>query len=444
MNNYNFTPTLDGLNNIEADNITATSGTINNLNTSSITGDTLTNCNLVNCTTDADPLIPDGIANKNYVDNAITSGTFGFASTIFPNTFSSSNTFSNISIFNAVAYFNSVPECTGNPTTNNQLMRKSYGDNTYSKLNDANNFYGQNTFNTYCPISSVEPTDPTNLTTKNFVDTATHSIAGYAKLVATQTFSGINTFSNSLLLSYDRIKLGLSTVASADETIAIGKNASSSTISSIAIGADSIANGSTGNSTAIGCLAKATGIQSTALGRKAEANHFNSTALGYLCITTADYQTRIGTIGLLGNITDTNIATDTITNRLGWNIGTYRDGGVIMLNGGVGSYQYWTFWKSTPDMTNFTNQINASGTTVLDSEPIYGAVVGTYLDTNIQNQDDVYIVFPNWGVVVYASSNYTGAIRLNYYNDTSDAITVKPSVINGCSSIRILYNHVLL
>ena len=73
MSNYNFTPTLNGLNNIEADeiqstNITAGSGNINNLNVSLIYGDTLTNCNLENCTVSEDPTVDLGIASKQYVD----------------------------------------------------------------------------------------------------------------------------------------------------------------------------------------------------------------------------------------------------------------------------------------------------------------------------------------------------------------------------------------
>jgi len=376
---------------LNCSNINSDTATIQNLTTPTITADNLINCTLTNCDVSANPTIPLGVASKQYVDSVVSTG------------------------LTNVAYLNTI--------------------NTFTK---------QNTFTIYCPISTVEPTSNTNLATKYYVDNSSHTLAGYAKLASTQTFTGINTFSNSLLLSYDRINLGISTVVSADECIAIGKNASSTTLSSIAIGPNSIASGSFGSCTAVGSLAKAQDVQSTALGSKAEANHFNSTALGFNCKTTADYQTRIGTIGVLGNLTNTYIATDTITNRLGFNIGTYRDGGVIMLNGAPGNYQYWVFFKSTPDVTNAMNQINASGTTVLNSEPTYGGVVGTYLDLNIQDQDDVYIVYPNYGVVVYDNFNYTGTIRLNYYNNSTEAISVKPTLINNCSSIRILYNHVQL
>ena len=54
MSNYNFSQSLDGLNNIQADSATIT---------------TLNNCNLINCTTSTTPVINNSIVNKNYVDN---------------------------------------------------------------------------------------------------------------------------------------------------------------------------------------------------------------------------------------------------------------------------------------------------------------------------------------------------------------------------------------
>ena len=63
MSNYNFTPTLNGLNNIEADEIIS-----NSITTSNLTGN-LTNAVLTNCTTSADPISSSNIANKNYIDS---------------------------------------------------------------------------------------------------------------------------------------------------------------------------------------------------------------------------------------------------------------------------------------------------------------------------------------------------------------------------------------
>ena len=54
MSNFQFSQSLDGLNNIEADNATIT---------------TLNNCNLLNCTTSTTPTINNAIVNKKYVDD---------------------------------------------------------------------------------------------------------------------------------------------------------------------------------------------------------------------------------------------------------------------------------------------------------------------------------------------------------------------------------------
>ena len=54
MSNFQFSQSLDGLNNIDADNATIT---------------TLNNCNLLNCTTSTTPTINNAIVNKKYVDD---------------------------------------------------------------------------------------------------------------------------------------------------------------------------------------------------------------------------------------------------------------------------------------------------------------------------------------------------------------------------------------
>ena len=65
MSNYNFTPTLNGLNNIEAHEIRS-----NSITTSNLTGN-LTNAVLTNCTTSADPISSSNIANKNYIQRVV-------------------------------------------------------------------------------------------------------------------------------------------------------------------------------------------------------------------------------------------------------------------------------------------------------------------------------------------------------------------------------------
>jgi len=68
MNNYNFTQSLDGLNNIEADNINTSNLNVGSLIVDSAEITTLSDCNLVNCTAET-PLNPTSVVNKTYVDN---------------------------------------------------------------------------------------------------------------------------------------------------------------------------------------------------------------------------------------------------------------------------------------------------------------------------------------------------------------------------------------
>ena len=67
MNNYNFTQSLDGLNNIEADNVNTSNLNVGSLivDTAEIT--TLSDCNLINCTAET-PLNTTSVVNKTYVD----------------------------------------------------------------------------------------------------------------------------------------------------------------------------------------------------------------------------------------------------------------------------------------------------------------------------------------------------------------------------------------
>jgi len=398
---------------LNCNNINSNTANIQTLTVPTINGDNLNDCTLINCITDSDPIIPDGVANKNYVDNTISSGLTNVAYVNSSNTFSGTNTFNGATIFNTI------------------------------------------------PTTSIAPTTSNDLCNKNYVDNSSHSLAGYAKLADANIFTANNTFSGSitssgnnnftgqnqfttLIINNNRVRLGQSSVVSADQGIAIGENASATTLSSISIGADSIASGLTGSCTALGNNAKARGVQSTSIGVSSEADHFSSTALGFNAQTTADYQTRIGCIGVLGNKTTTSIATDNIINSFGYIVGAYRDCGVFMMNGvGVGSIMF-PMWKSNPDLSNATNQLLPSGFPFTSSEFTIGGAVGTWLNWNLENADDAYIVLPFFSVVVYTDYNYAGTIRLNFYNDTDEAICVRPSTINQASSMRVFYNHVQL
>jgi microcystin-dependent protein len=64
MNNYNFTQSLDGLKNIEAETITASNASFSSLNNS-----ILSNCDFVDCSTSTTPVNNNSIVNKIYTDS---------------------------------------------------------------------------------------------------------------------------------------------------------------------------------------------------------------------------------------------------------------------------------------------------------------------------------------------------------------------------------------
>ena len=68
MANYNFTPTLNGLNNIDADYINSSSINTDLITSSTLTGN-LTNSILTDCITLTVPTTISGIVNKSYCDN---------------------------------------------------------------------------------------------------------------------------------------------------------------------------------------------------------------------------------------------------------------------------------------------------------------------------------------------------------------------------------------
>ena len=131
-NNYNFYPTLDGLNNIEADNITA-----NNIDSASITFGTaeVSQINFTNGTTTA-TMIYDGSNNLNLT----------------------------------------LPSTANYLSTNGQLAINGYSNvkttldsiiSTGVTLAGNNAFTGTNTFNTNLPTSTISATTANNYVTKH-------------------------------------------------------------------------------------------------------------------------------------------------------------------------------------------------------------------------------------------------------------------------------------
>jgi hypothetical protein len=414
----------------------------------------------------------------------------------------------NLNVTYSAIFGGICPASTVTPTTNNHLCRLRYLNDNFVKLNANQSILGNTTisgnvvFSNYLPTANIAPVSLLDLCNKDYVDNSSHSIQNYAKLNFDNTFNAINTFVGNVIISgnlntsnnvvmtgniissgnvvmtgnitssgvntftaainnftqqivvgqitlnNDRVRLGQSSVVSADQGIAIGENASCTSISSICIGAESVASGLTGENVALGYQAKAQDIECVAIGAQAEANHFLSTAIGFGCVTTEDYQTRIGIPGQLGQITNTYIATDRITNRLNNPICTFSDCGVWFINTISGSNgPFYPLFKSVPNLSNFTSQSEANLSVVTTglTNPSYGPPQGQFVSISVNDSDDFLLIYPLYGIVGYQNANYGGLIRINYQNNTTEVKTVRAvGSLNDLSSVRVFYRQVQL
>lgn len=133
------------------------------------------------------PTQPPGTNNTTcattaFVQAAITAGGGLYATLAGANAFTG-----NTNTFNSF-----LPTSTINPTTNDQFTRKGFTDATYAGLATANAFTGNtNTFNSFLPTSTLNPTTNDQFTRKGYTD------ATYAGLSTANTFTNTNTFNGT-------------------------------------------------------------------------------------------------------------------------------------------------------------------------------------------------------------------------------------------------------
>jgi len=167
MANYNFTPTLNGLNNIDADYINSSSINTDLVTSTTLTGN-LTNSILTDCITLTVPTTISGIINKSYCDTNFMHKTGVVAESI-----NGYKTFDNRVDFNG-----------------GTCIVAGTGDSTF---NGSITYNAQNTFNNYAPISNTTPLLPAHLTTKIYTDTTFQTIANMTNYVDIATNNQIIT-----------------------------------------------------------------------------------------------------------------------------------------------------------------------------------------------------------------------------------------------------------
>ena len=73
-----------------------------------------------------------------------------------------------------------------------------------------------------------------------------------------------------------------------------------------------------------------------------------------------------------------------------------------------------------------------------------GTVAGNWGALSINNADNVYIVYPNYSIIVYNTQGWAGTIYLNFKNTTNNPVVVAPSTISAGSSCRVYFDEVEL
>ena len=123
---------------------------------------------------------------------------------------------------------------------------------------------------------------------------------------------------------------------------------------------------------------------------------------------------------------------------------TVRDCGVYLYNSSSTAIliafpiyytilQYSNFFTSAHTSTNL-NLYNVSNSG--------GTGIGEYGGVNCANNDDAYLVYPDYGIQVYTGGNFGGTLVIDYYNSTSTLNTVRAVTNNTGNSCKIYYRGV--
>jgi len=119
---------------------------------------------------------------------------------------------------------------------------------------------------------------------------------------------------------------------------------------------------------------------------------------------------------------------------------TVRECGVYLFNSAGGVLVMYPIYCQIPAYSNFTGQPlttqNLSSYNVSNSG---GAGVGRYAALPLGSNDDAYVIYPNYGIKVYSSTNFVGLI-IDFYNSTSKLNIIRAVTNNTGNSCRIYYN----
>jgi len=93
--------------------------------------------------------------------------------------------------------------------------------------------------------------------------------------------------------------------------------------------------------------------------------------------------------------------------------------------------------------TNIFTQASTSGALTTPAQT-GGTVVGNWSALSVNNSDNLYIVYPNYSIIVYNTNGWAGTIYLNFKNTTNNPVVVAPTTISAGSSCKIYFDEVEL
>lgn len=314
-----------------------------------------------------------------------------------------------------------------------QTCFQIYDENAVSKL----------TINSNGDLNTTGTVNGINNTTFSYLD-ATSSIQNQIDNVYTgsNTFSGDNIFSGDNTFSGNSIFSGDKTFTGNNEFTGTNSYSNTTTFTGPIVSSNS--NTFTGTNTFSSTL----NINTNILTNQTNFGICDNKTTGTISLGTSAGSQAI----TIGNATTNallslqskyiNIGTTNTTSRIEMSANSYNIrnyvAGVCMLNYNGTHIPSVPYFYSITDLSNWTSQTYTSG--ISDYSSQIGFPVGSWGSFSQTNVDDYYLVLPNFGIVGYDSTGYTGTVLLNYKNITNNPVIVQPTSNNTISSVKIYFN----
>ena len=118
--------------------------------------------------------------------------------------------------------------------------------------------------------------------------------------------------------------------------------------------------------------------------------------------------------------------------------------GVFLLNSVTGSQHIPTpIHYSISDFNNMMFQPTTSGA-VSTPAVTGGSAAGNFSGLAVDNADNRYLIYPNYSLILYDNTGWSGTVYINFKNTTSNPVCIAPTTTQRGSSCRIYFDEVEL